>query len=410
MSGQSDFSRRQFIAGSLATSAAVLAASGPLAAAQGAGAPTPQRKIKLGVVGLGGRGAWLTKLFQQHGGYEIHGVADYFPEVAQGAGKTFGVDKSRQFSGLSGYKRLYECGIEAVAIEDVPYFYAEQASAAVEAGLHIYMAKPIAVDVPGCLAIGATGKLATQKKRVFLVDYQLPGEPAVVEVAQRIRKGAIGKLAHIVSIGFGWQGWPDPPLGPTIESRLRDEIWLSDTALSGDTIVSYDIHILDAVVAALGKRPIGACGMARTCRPNPHGDRTDCVGVVYQLDDGTLWTHSTQSITNNFDLTTLSASLLGMEATAHICYGGKVYVRGGSQSYSGTCGSVYDDGANRNIAEFYKNITEGHHENASVRRAVDGTLTAILGRDAAARGGCLTMDELIKENKRLEVSLKGLKA
>jgi len=410
MSDKLNFSRRQFIGGSVAASAAILTASAPLAAAQPGGASAPPRKIKLGVIGLGGRGAWITKLFQQHGGYEIHGVADYFPEVAQSAGSAFGVDKSRQISGLSGYKRLYGSGIEAVAIEDVPYFYAEQAAAAVEAGLHVYMAKPIAVDVPGCLAIGAAGKLATQKKLAFLVDYQLPGEPAMIELAQRVRKGAIGKLAHIVSIGFGWQGWPDPPLGPTIEGRLRGEIWLSDTALSGDTIVSYDIHIIDGIVSVLGKRPISACGMARTCRPDPHGDRTDCVGVVYQLDDGTLWTHTTQSITNNFDLTTLSASLFGLQATAHIQYGGKVYVRGGPQSYSGACESVYNDGAIRNIAEFHKNITERHHENPSVQRAVDGTLTAILGREAAARGRCLTMDELIKENKRLEVDLKGLKA
>ena len=132
--------------------------------------------------------------------------------------------------------------------------------------------------------------------------------------------------------------------------------------------------------------------------------------MVYQLDDGTLWTHATQSITNNFDLTTLSASLFGLQATAHIQYGGKVYVRGGPQHFSGACGGVYDEGVTRNIAQFYKNITQGNHENPSVQRAVDGTLTAILGREAAARGKYLTMDDLIKENKRLEVDLKGLKA
>jgi len=362
------------------------------------------------VIGLGGRGQWITKFFQRHGGYEIHGVADYFPEVAEGAGKVLGVDAARRFSGLSGYKKLYASGVEAVAIEDVPYFYAEQAAAAVEAGLHVYMAKPVAVDVPGCLAIGAAGKLATQKKLAFLVDYQLPTDPAVIELAQRVRAGAIGKLAHIVSIGFGWQGWPDPPLGATIESRLRGEIWLSDTALSGDTIVSYDIHIIDGVISILGKRPISACGMARTCRPHPNGDRTDCVGVVYQFDDGMLWTHATQSITNDFDLTTLSASFFGLQNTAHVQYGGKVYVRGGPQHYSGACGGVFDEGVVRNVAQFHKNIVEGHHENPSVQRAVDGTLTGILGREAAARGRYLTMDELVKENKRLEVNLKGLKA
>ena len=64
----------------------------------------------------------------------------------------------------------------------------------------------------------------------------------------------------------------------------------------------------------------------------------------------------------------------------------------------------------RNIAEFHRNITAARYDNPTVRRAVDGTLTGILAREAAARGGCLTMDELIKENKRLVVDLHGLKA
>ena len=402
---QTTVSRRDLIGG-----AAAMLAAGPLLGATGSASARPLRKIKLGQIGYGGRGAWIAKLFQRHGGYEFTAVADYFPAVAAAAGDALGVDKSRRFSGLGGYKKLIDSGVEAVLIEDVPYFYPEQAKAAVDAGCHVYVAKPIAVDVPGCLAIGAAAEQAARKQRCFLVDYQLPHEQAVIDVADRVRKGAIGKLAHVVSIGFGWQGWPDPAIGPTIESRLRGEIWLSDTALSGDTIVSYDIHIIDGIIWLLGKRPVSACGMSRICRADPHGDRTDCAGVVYQFDDGTLWTHATQSITNSFDLTTLSASFFGLGATAHIQYGGKVYVRGGKDHYSGACGSLYEAGAVRNIADFHRNIVEGHFDNATARRAVDGTLAAILGREAAARNRFLTMDELIKENKSLPVNLKGLTA
>jgi predicted dehydrogenase len=402
-------SRRELLGSAAAASLAAMGGVSAIAAETPAPAK-PSRKIKIGLVGCGGRGMWLTRLFRQHGGYEFHAVADYFPEVAQKAGEQLGVDKSRRFSGLSGYKKLLASGVEAVMIEDVPYFYPEQARDSVAAGLHVYMAKPIAVDVPGCLAIGEAGKEATRKRQCFLVDYQLPLEPACIEVANRLRDGAIGKLVHIASFGFAWQGWPDPPLGKTIESRFRDEIWLSDTALSGDTIVSYDIHILDGVVWALGKRPVSACGRARTCRPDPHGDRTDAAAVIYELDDGTPWTHVTQSVSNNFDIATLSASFCGMQATAHLQYKGKNYVRGGPRHYSGTSSSIYEDGAKRNIANFHKSVTEGRFENATVPRAVDGTLTAILGREAAARHCFLTMDELIKENKRLPVSLEGLRA
>ena len=293
---------------------------------------------------------------------------------------------------------------------DVPYFYPEQAKAAVEAGLHVYMAKPVAVDVPGCLTIAAAAQAATQKQRCFLVDYQLPHDLVCIEVANGVREGAIGKLAHIASFGLAWHAWPDPPLGKNIESRLRDEIWLSDTALSGDTIVSYDIHILDGLVWLLGQRPVNAFGRSRSCRPDPHGDRTDAACVIYELPDGTIWTHVTQSIDNNFDITTLSASLFGMEATAHLVYGGKNYVRGGKKHYSGSSGDTYKDGAVKNIAEFHRSIVEERYENRSAQRAVDGTLTAILGREAAARHCFLTMDDILKENRRLTVNLEGMQA
>jgi hypothetical protein len=44
-----------------------------------------------------------------------------------------------------------------------------------------------------------------------------------------------------------------------------------------------------------------------------------------------------------------------------------------------------------------------------VRRSVDGALATVLGREAAARQTRLTMDQLLKENKRLEIDLTGLK-
>jgi predicted dehydrogenase len=373
-------------------------------------APPITRKIKLGLIGCGGRGMWLTNLFKKHGGYEFHAIADYFENVTSNAGGALGVDASRRFSGLSGYKRLIESGVEAVMIEDVPYFYPEQAKAAVDAGKHVYMAKPVAVDVPGTLLIGEAAKLATKQNLCFLVDYQLPTDPACIEVANRIRDGALGPLGHIASFGMAWHAWPDPALGPNIESRLRDEIWLSDTALSGDTIVSYDIHIIDGIVWVLGKPPVAAMGCSRTYRPNPHGDRTDVASVVYECADGTIWTHVTQALDNSFDLTTLSASFFGQKATAHLQYGGKVYVRGGDMHYTGQMGAIYNEGAERNIAAFHRNITEGHFGNETVQRAVDGHLAGILGREAAARRTRLTMEDLLKENKQLEVNLKGLKA
>ncbi|MBI4603993.1 MAG: Gfo/Idh/MocA family oxidoreductase [Planctomycetes bacterium] len=406
-------SRRDFLRAAAGAGAA-WTLSGPLAGAgepQGA-APVPQgevsRKVRLGLVGCGGRGTWIAGLFRQHGGFELHSAADYFEDSVEKAGDALGVERSRRFTGLSGYRKLIESGVEAVAILDVPFFYPVQARAAVEVGCHVYMAKPVAVDVPGCLAIEAAGRLATEKRRVFFVDYQMRTDPVNIEVARRVREGALGRIVHLESAGFS-PAWGDSPRGATIEDLLRQGKWLSTAALSGDNIVSYDIHIIDAVIWLLGRRPACAVGFARRCRPNAIGDRQDASVVAYQLEDGTIWSHRNQALDNGAEWV-LRCEAFGETARAQITYWGKSAVLGGPQAHEGEVVNLYDEGAKRNIADFYTSVVGDRFENPTVRRAVDGTLTAILGREAAARGARVTMEEILKEKKALAVDLAGLRA
>jgi predicted dehydrogenase len=406
-------SRRRFLEGVTATAAsASWLATGVSTASEKPEASAPAgRKIKLGWIGCGGRGLWLAKLFQDHGGYEIHAVADYFPDLVDKGGEALGVDKSRRFTGLSSCQKVLDCGVEALGILDVPCFFPEQATAAVAAGCHVYIAKPIAVDVPGCLAIEAAGKLATQKQRCFLVDYQLPTDPVNIEVVQRIWDGGLGQLRAVTTIGQGGGAnqLVDPPKGKTIESRLRGLVWCADIPLGGDPLVNYDIHIIDAAVWAIRRRAISAVGYSRICRPEPHGDRQDLAFVTYECPDGLLWNHTTMVLPDHGQ-ETLTCNIHGQLASARIGYEGKSFLRGGPKHFGGgTVEDLYKQGAVRNIATFYQSVVEQRFDNPTVQRAVDGTLTAILGREAALRGVRLTMDELLKENRKLEVDLSGLR-
>ncbi len=405
--------RRRFL-NSVAVSAAsgsLLSAAAATAAENAATPPQPiGRKIKLGWIGCGGRGAWLAGLFKQHGGYEFCAVADYFPDLVDQGGEALGVPKSRRFAGLSGCKKVLESGIEAIGVLDVPCFYAEQAQAALAAGCHVYMAKPVAVDVPGCLAIETAGKLATQKKLCFLVDYQMPTDPINIEIAKRIWEGGLGEVVAVTTLGAGGASnlRGDPPKGKTIEPRLRGLVWCNDLPLGGDPIVNYDIHSIDAAVWAIRRRPISAVGCSRVCRPKPQADFVDMAFVVYECPGGLLWNHQNLAVPDHGR--SLVVNVHGTLASAQISYWGKSFLRGGPKHFGGgEVASLYDQGAKRNIATFYRSIIEGRCDNPTVQRAVDGSLTAILGREAAARRVRLTMDELIKENKKLEVDLTGLK-
>ena len=269
-----------------------LAATAALAATQFSRGAAPDQKIKVGIIGCGGRGSWIANHFKAHGGYQFVAACDYFQEKAEKAGVALGADKSKCFSGLSGYKRLIDSGVEAVILETPPYFFPEHAEAAVQAGLHVYMAKPVAADVPGTLKIGACAKKSVANKKVFLVDYQMPTEPHNIEVRKRFLAGGLGKLQMVFSVGnSGGNGFADPPFGPTYEDRLQNLTWVNDDAAGCGYFGNYDIHVIDAIIWVLGRRPSIAYGKGGRYRKDPHGDSFDTNFVTFSFEDGLVWNH-----------------------------------------------------------------------------------------------------------------------
>lgn len=366
--------------------------------------------MKIGLIGAGGRGAWIAGLFKQHGGYEFHAVADYFPQVAEKAGAALGVDKSRCFSGLSGFRKLIESGVEAVVLETPPYFFPEHAAAAVAAGLHVFMAKPVAVDVPGCLAIEAAAAEATKNKKVFLVDYQMPTDPMNIEVVKRIHDPAFGPLQQVESTGI-CSGFADPPKGASIENRLQQLIWVNDIALGCDYIGNFDIHAIDAALWVIGERPIKACGNSRIGRENPHGDARDVCSVIYGYANGVVHNHYGQGLPNGAP-GVIQVLAHGRKNIARVDYYKEAYIHGSGpmRFKGGPVTNLYQAGAVRNIATFHQQVTEGVSTNETVPRAIDSCLACILGREAAARNTELTMEQVLKENRKLEIDLSGMNA
>jgi predicted dehydrogenase len=363
-------------------------------------------RIKLGVIGCGGRGAWIARFFAEHGGYELHAVADYFQAVAETCGGALGVDPSRRFSGLAGYERLIASGVEAVALETPPYCFPDHARAAVAAGLHVYMAKPVAVDVPGTLEIAALAKKSASAKRCFLVDFQVPTDPFNIEAMRRVHAGAIGKIVmvqtHYLAGGFG-----DPPLSGTAESRLQRLVWVNDVALGGGFHVNACIHGVDAGLWVTRARPTSAAGVSARGRRDPHGDSHDLFSLSFDFADGTIMNHVGSHLNAPFNVRCVA---YGQAGNAEIGYTGTAFVRGGSEPYDGgEVADLYAAGAKRNVKTFHESIVRGDCSNPTVEPSINSTLATILGREAALRRTRLTMDELIRENRRIEPDLRGLK-
>ncbi|MBN2130016.1 MAG: Gfo/Idh/MocA family oxidoreductase [Sedimentisphaerales bacterium] len=396
--------RRGFMAstGAAALSFAVVGA-GAVAGTQA------NSRIKVGVVGLGDRGRMIAGMLQRHGGYEIVAVADYFEEVANAAGDQFGVSKQNRFSGLSGYQAVIAAGVEAVVLETPPYCFPEHVEAAVEAGQHIYIAKPLGCDVPGCLRIRDAARKATANKRVFLCDFQTRTDPFFIEGIKRVHDGAIGPVGMLNS-EYNEEILEDPPKTATVEGRLQRLIWTADENLGGSYLVNAGIHALDVALWIAGQMPANATGASRIVRADPHGDSHDTFALIYEFPNGVLLNYRGEYLRNHSDYC-CDCAAQGRDGWLETSYTTRVRILGTHGGWrGGDVVNLYTAGPVRNIDTFHKSVTDGVCDNPTVEPSINATLTAILGREAARRRTKLTLDEVLRENRRLEPDLTGLKA
>jgi myo-inositol 2-dehydrogenase / D-chiro-inositol 1-dehydrogenase len=399
-----ELSRRRFLAAG-GQAAAVLAVLRP-EVVRGSAANS---KIALGVIGCGGRGKWIADLFGKHGGYQVAAVADYFPERAAAVGELHGVPADRRYSGLAGYRRLLEQPIDAVAIETPPFFHPEQAAAAVAARKHVYLAKPLAVDVPGCTSVQQSAATAAAQGLSFLVDFQTRANDLFIEAIRRVHGGAIGKIA------FGEAAYhaDDPFLeqaeharNGSPEGRLR--AWGLSREFSGDIITEQNIHTLDMVSWVMGAAPLEAYGTGGR-KYRDVGTCWDTFSVTFRYPGDVGVTFSSRQFQGHGTRPEgIRIRFHGTEGVLEAEYGGQVLIRGKQFYRGGETPTIYEQGAVTNIAAFHDAIRKRDTSNPTVEESVRSTLVSILGRTASYAHRAVTWDEMMRGNERLSPDLGGL--
>ncbi|MBN2508270.1 MAG: Gfo/Idh/MocA family oxidoreductase [Verrucomicrobia bacterium] len=391
--------RRDFLATTAAaTTFTVLEPSTVFGAEAGA-------RLDLGLIGCGGRGQWIAPLFADTGKYRFVACADYFQDRVNAVGEKYRIPASRRHTGLSGYKKLLDSPLDAVVIETPPYFHPQQAMDAVDAGKHVFLAKPIAVDVPGCLTIAEAGRKATANKLVFLVDFQTRANPDFRKAVGLVHQGALGPLV-LAEAFYPWAGGGRGAPPAKAEEQLRN--WYYVLPLSGDFIVEQSIHSLDVATWILNADPLRARG-AGGHKVRPPGSIYDHFAVTYEFP-GTLVLSFTCIQSIPFVKDEIRARVFGADGVIDVDYFGTVFLRGREHSVRATVGDLYTTGTQANIREFHQFVTQRRADNPTVAPSVRSNLTAVLGREAAYRRKELTLTELIREGKKLEPDLRGLAA
>ena len=400
--------RRSFIArtGASAASVSILKQSTVFGA-------SANSTIELGLSGCGGRGTWISRLFQKHGGYQICAAADYFKDRVDRYGDLFDVPEANRFTGLAGYKRMLDKGIvDAIAVETPPYFHPEQAAAGVQAGVHVYVAKPIAVDVPGCLTVEESGKKARARKLCFLIDFQTRANDLYIEALKRVHGGGIGKFAFGESSYHAGNPWADQvdvmksdPKNP--ENRMR--AWGLDRTLSGDIITEQNIHTLDVVNWIFQDPPVQAWGLCGQKVRDDGGDVHDSFQVTFEYANDVGISFSSRQFEGYGSAGGIKNRMYGADGVLETEYGGAVLIRGKNEFKGGNTGNIFTDGVVTNIATFHNSITNGVYDNPTVECSVRSNLTTILGRTAAYKKEAVTWRELLTEAEKLEFDFSGMK-
>ena len=133
--------------------------------------------VEVGLIGCGERGNWIAPFFPEFTGARVVALADVYRKHLDSTADAFKVDGSRAYHGKFAYQELANSELDGVVIETPTYFHPEAAEAAVEAGKHVFMAKPVAVDVYGCKSVLSSADKAAEKNLTYLVDFQTRAMP-----------------------------------------------------------------------------------------------------------------------------------------------------------------------------------------------------------------------------------------
>jgi len=212
-------------------------------------------------------------------------VADAYADRANGTGNAHKVPKERIFTGFNAYKKLIATDVDIVLMATSPNFRAPQLAAAVEAGKHVFMEKPVAVDPPGCRSVLASYEVAKKKGLSVAAGTQRRHSGGYRKTAAAIKEGLNGKIkGGIISWCGGalWRRERDPKWDDA-EYMVRN--WVSFSEMSGDHLVEQHVHNIDVMLWYMGMPPLNVLGFGFRARRKT-GDQYDFFSLDFEFPEG----------------------------------------------------------------------------------------------------------------------------
>jgi predicted dehydrogenase len=215
--------------------------------------------VRVGLVGCGAFARFSMARYRLLPGVRIGAVADIDAAATRRAAAELGAEPR------SPDEVLVASDVDLVYIATPPALHFRQARAALEAGRHVLVEKPLATTVADAEAVAA---LAARRGLACVANLVERYNPLADMVREVIRGRLLGDLVHGVFVN------------DAADEGLAPGHWFWDRAVSGGIFVEHGVHFFDLVAFWLGAGEVVAA--ARALRP-PASDGGDGRAVEEQV-------------------------------------------------------------------------------------------------------------------------------
>ncbi len=144
-------------------------------------------RIRLGLIGCGGRGTGVMGVFIKHGDIQVTGVCDVYENRIERARR-----RATEAAAFSDHRKLLESGVDAVLIATPDHWHAAIAIDALNAGKDVYVEKPLTLRIEEGPAIVRAARV---NNRICQVGMQQRSGPHYLQAkAEYIKAGRLGKI------------------------------------------------------------------------------------------------------------------------------------------------------------------------------------------------------------------------
>ena len=180
-------------------------------------------EYKIGIIGYGGFGQFLHHAWQSHEQVDVIAVADIQKPVII-------PDKIKFYTDYDTIIKNPELDIISVATP--PDTHSQIAFAALKAGKHVLVEKPMALNIADAQEYKNRSRKAN---KIVMVDYMLRFNPIIMAIKALGNKGLFGELRRAAVENYAQ------------DESLNPGHWFWDHSISGGIFVEHGVHFFDLI-------------------------------------------------------------------------------------------------------------------------------------------------------------------